>query len=119
METTQSVNRTAYAYAQFVDGVRMPSCWPFPPHAVPPPLALLLEDCLGEEEGVREHDGAVDDGDGAHGQPGVTLRPSHERVVVPGRREENILQRYKNGLIAKNFFLLSLNRSAWLFLSPA
>ena len=79
------------------------------PATRPSSLALLLEGGLGEEEGVREHDGAVDDGDGAHGQPGVTLRPSHERVVVPGRREENILQRYKNGLIAKSFILLSLN----------
>ena len=50
-----------------------------------PSLALLLEGGLGEEEGVCEHDGAVDDGDGAHGQASVPLRPSHERVVVPAR----------------------------------
>ena len=81
---------------------------------------LLLEDGLGEEEGVCEHDGAVDDGDGAHGQAGVTLRPSHERVVVPGRREGNpLLCKMYNGLVGRHFFLLFLNLSAWLCPKPA
>ena len=55
--------------------------------SLPPSLSLLLEDRLCEEEGVREHDGAVDEGDGAHGQARVTPRTSHQFVVVPARRE--------------------------------
>ena len=46
---------------------------------------LLLEDGLGEEEGVCEHDGAVDDGDGAHGQASVAPRAPDQLVVVPLR----------------------------------
>ena len=46
---------------------------------------LLLEDGLGEEEGVCEHDGAVDDGDGAHGKASVAPRTPDQLVVVPLR----------------------------------
>ena len=46
-------------------------------------VALLLEGGLGKEERVGEHDKAVDDGDGAHGEASVAPRSTPLAVVVP------------------------------------
>ena len=46
-------------------------------------VTLLLEGGLGKEERIGDHDEAVDDGDGAHGEASVAPRSNQPAVVVP------------------------------------